>query len=59
MSEIKEMRVIKDGNAWCYVLPNFENLQVSPAVWTDDGDTDLDFIFNELTDPSKNWDYGQ
>jgi hypothetical protein len=47
-NEVKEMRVIKDGNAWCYVLPDFENLQVSPSVWTDQGSTELDEIYNEL-----------
>jgi hypothetical protein len=45
---IQEMRVIKDGNCWCFVLPNFENLQVSPSVWTDEGDTDIDAIYEQL-----------
>jgi len=51
---IQEMRVIKDGNAWCFVLPNFENLQVSPSVWTDDGDTDMDAIYQQLLDQIGN-----
>ena len=40
--EIKEMRVYKDGNAWCFVLPDFENLQVSPAVFADGLPDDID-----------------
>jgi hypothetical protein len=51
--EIKEMRVYKDGNAWCFVLPDFENLQVSPAVFTDEGDTDIDAIYEQLLDQLK------
>jgi hypothetical protein len=51
--EIKEMRVIKEGNCWCFVLPDFENLQVSPSVWTDDGDTDIDAIYQQLLDQLK------
>jgi hypothetical protein len=46
--EIKEMRVIKDGNAWCFILPDFENLQVSPSVWTDPGDMDIDAVYAQL-----------
>jgi hypothetical protein len=45
---IVKMEVIKDGNNWCFVLPNFENLQTSPSVWTDDGDTDMDDIYDQL-----------
>lgn len=41
-----EMRVIKDGNAWCFVLPDFENLQVSSSFWMDEGV--LDKIYKEL-----------
>jgi len=48
--EIKEMRVIKDGNSWCFVLPDFIDLQNSPSVWTDDGDTDIDAIYQQLLD---------
>jgi hypothetical protein len=49
MNEIKEMRVIKDGNCWCFVLPNFKNLQVSPSVWRDEIDTGFfDSIYDEL-----------
>ena len=51
--KIKEMRVIKDGNSWCFVLPDFENLQISPSVWTDDGDTDIDAIYEQLLDQFK------
>ena len=47
-NEVKEMRVINDDSNWCFVLPDFENLQVSPSVWTDDGDTDIDAIYEQL-----------
>ena len=53
MTEIKEMRVIKDGANWCFVLPDFENLQVSPSVWTVDGDTNIDAIYEELLEQVK------
>jgi hypothetical protein len=42
-----EMRVFKDGNAWCFVLPNFENLQVSPAFFPED-EMHLDEIHEQL-----------
>lgn len=45
---MEEMRVIKDGTSWVFVLPDFVNLQVSPQVWTDDGDTDIDAIYRRL-----------
>jgi hypothetical protein len=49
MSKMNEMRVIKDGNAWCFVLPDFENLQVSPSVWVDDNNiVDVDFTYEQL-----------
>jgi hypothetical protein len=51
--EIQEMSVIKDGNAWCFVLPDFENLQVSPAVFTDEGNTDIDAIYEQLLNQLK------
>ena len=41
-----EMRVFKDGNAWCFVLPDFQDLQVSPSVWAKKGV--LDKIYKEL-----------
>ena len=28
---MKEMKVFKDGDSWIFVLPDFQNLQVSPA----------------------------
>jgi len=28
--------VKKDGNAWCFILPNFKDLQNSRSVWTGD-----------------------
>ncbi|MFA5208272.1 MAG: hypothetical protein WC428_06545 [Candidatus Paceibacterota bacterium] len=28
---MKEIRVFKDGDSWTFVLPDFKNLQVSPA----------------------------
>jgi hypothetical protein len=44
-----EMKIFKDGNAWCFVLPDFENLQVSPAVFSK-LDNELDKIYSELLD---------
>ena len=41
-----EMRVFKDGDAWCFVLPDFQDLQVSPSVWMKKGV--LDKIYKEL-----------
>ena len=41
-----EMRVFKDGNAWCFVLPDFQDLQVSSSVWMKEGA--LDKIYKEL-----------
>lgn len=41
-----EMRVFKDGNAWCFVLPDFQDLQVSSSVWMKEGV--LDKIYNDL-----------
>ena len=41
-----EMRVFKDGNAWCFVLPDFQDLQASPSVWMKKGV--LDKIYKEL-----------
>lgn len=41
-----EMRVIKDGNAWCFVLPDFQDLQVSASFWMKEGV--LDKIYKEL-----------
>lgn len=52
--EIEEMRVIRRGANWVFVLPDFENLQVSPQVWTDDGDTDIDAIYEQLTNQRIN-----
>ena len=44
----KEMRVFKDGDAWCFVLPSFDNLQISESVWLDEEDTNMDLIYDEL-----------
>jgi hypothetical protein len=41
-----EMRVFKDGDAWCFVLPDFQDLQASPSVWMKKGA--LDKIYKEL-----------
>jgi len=48
--EKKEMSVFKDGDAWCFVLPSFENLQTSESVWLDEGDTNMDLIYDELVE---------
>jgi len=49
MEEVIEMRVIKDGDAWMFVLPEFENLQVSKSFWGHEWDGDLDKIYEDLT----------
>jgi hypothetical protein len=46
--ETEEMRVFRDGNCWCFVLPDFEDLQNSPVVFSDPGDTDMDAIYEQL-----------
>lgn len=56
--EIKEMKIIKDGNSWCFVLPDFENLQVSPAFFTEgfrdmELEYELDNIYNILKSDSN------
>jgi len=45
-----EMKVMKDGDSWCFVLPDFENLQVSPSYWPaeHEGNIDLDEIYKKL-----------
>jgi len=46
------MRVFKDGDSWVFVLPNFENLRVSPSVWFSDREESeaLDNIYKKLTE---------
>jgi len=58
----QEMKVIKDGNEWAFVLPDFVNLQESKACWTTDGDiTDtLDNMYKHLVsvpdpEPRRLW----
>lgn len=46
--EIQEMRVTKEGNCWRFTLPDFVNLQESPALFTDPGNMDMDSIWEEL-----------
>ena len=50
---MEKMIVLRDGDTWFFVLPDFVNLQVSPAVFVDHGDTDIDAIYAQLTDPEK------
>lgn len=45
---IKEFRAIKDGDQWCFVLPDFENLQVSESLWLPVYNVDMDYIFEKL-----------
>jgi len=47
---MEEMKVFKDGTAWAFVLPDFENLQVSPSVWFSDREESeaLDDIYKQL-----------
>ena len=51
--EIEEMRVFRDGNCWCFVLPDFVDLQNSPAVFSDPGDISMDEIYEQLTGENK------
>jgi len=49
MTDMKEMIAIKDGDSWAFVLPSFENLQVSPSFWTDAGvSLMLNLVYNDL-----------
>jgi len=48
--KIKEMRVFKDGDAWCFVLSDFKNLQESPSAWLDETDTNMDIIHEQLVE---------
>lgn len=50
----KEMRVFQDGNCWCFVLPDFKNLQESPAVFTDPDNVKLDEVYDELI--NQDWE---
>jgi len=34
--DAKKMLAVKDGDRWCFVLPNFINLQVSESYWVTD-----------------------
>ena len=52
-----EMRVFKDGNAWCFVLPDFQDLQVSSSVWMKEGV--LDKIYKELRSVRNESNYSQ
>ena len=55
MNKTIEMKVIKDGDSWCFVLPNFENLQVSPSCWANFVfSAELNIIYNELMEEVSN-----
>ena len=44
-----QMFAFKDGDSWCFVLPDFENLQVSPSRWLDPILSNfIDSVYNEL-----------
>lgn len=54
INEPETMIVKADGDSWCYVLPNFKDLVVSPSVFTDnepvtDESGRLDYIYTVLT----------
>ena len=50
----KEMKVIKDGNAWAFVLSDFENLQVSPSYWAGQPIDDfLDSFYEKLIEEKE------
>ncbi|MHB8962012.1 MAG: hypothetical protein ACYC5K_02545 [Saccharofermentanales bacterium] len=44
----KTMIVKKDGDAWFFTLPDFENLQISPVVFVDHAAIALDAIYDKL-----------
>jgi len=54
-----ETMIVKaDGNSWCYVLPDFIDLQNSPAAFTDDDEVTsesgrVDYIYTVLTGEIK------
>ena len=46
----KEIRLVKDGDSWMFVLPEFENLQKSKSFWCSAEETkDFDTIYEDLT----------
>jgi uncharacterized protein YjfI (DUF2170 family) len=49
----EEMKVYKDGDKWIYVLPDFENLQVSPAVCEYQNITNPEEIYQHLMNEKK------
>jgi len=51
---MEEMKVFKDGNAWCFVLPDFENLQIGPACFSNDEVYSLDGIYEDLINQKEN-----
>ena len=52
--EDTKMIVCKDGNRWCFVLPDFIDLQVSESVWMDGIISSyLDKVYNRLLQPPK------
>ena len=45
----KTMIVKKDGNAWYFALPDFVDLQISPAYFaSDDGVKTIDKVYDQL-----------
>jgi hypothetical protein len=48
MKKIQEMRVIKEDGHWCFELLDSEKLQPPISVWMENGDTDIDAIYNRL-----------
>jgi len=48
---MKEMKVFKDGDHWVFVLPDFQNFQVSPAEIAQTNSTQnaaMDLIYRNL-----------
>jgi hypothetical protein len=43
-----EMKVFKDGDSWCFVLPDFIDLQNSPSYWPENNEINLDEIYKKL-----------
>jgi len=53
LNECKVMILYKDGDSWAFVLPSFENLQISPSVWKKDEGMFFDSIYSELKEEEE------
>jgi len=49
----KRMLVSKDGDHWCFTLPDFQDLQNSPACFQSECVYDLDSVYQDLLDQQE------